>query len=148
KSSVTIRVDAHWTPLGPGILGSAGPADYKHDFEGAPKTKTWYPIALANRIAKKDLTPGGPHIEANFSSVFSNWYFGTDNSPPDDEYDLMSVILHELGHGLGFIGSMSVAANGMGSWGLGTPFPLIFDQFAQNTSKKRLLDTKLFPSPS
>ena len=43
----------------------------------------------------------------------------------------MSVVLHELGHGLGFAGSMDVDG-ALGSWGLGTAFPIIYDRFVEN----------------
>jgi hypothetical protein len=145
SSSVTIRVEAHWTALGFGVLGSAGPVNIERDFSAAPQPNTWYPIALANKLAGADLTPGSAHIIANFNSTFSNWYFGIDGATPLNKYDLMSVVLHELGHGLGFIGSMD-ASSGLGTWGFGTRFPIIYDQFTENLRGERLLD--LFPSPT
>jgi hypothetical protein len=147
-SSVTIRVNAHWTPLDPGVLGSAGPEAFLRDFPAAPKAGTWYPVSLANAREGSDLRPGGPHITANFNSNFTNWYLGTDGATPPDRYDLMSVVLHELGHGVGFIGSMDVDA-GVGSWGLDTPpFPIIYDHFSENAQGQQLLDTTLFQNPS
>jgi hypothetical protein len=148
STPVTIRVEAHWTPLGPGVLGSAGPNDMEINFTNAPMSDTWYPVALANKIAGTDLAPGRPHIVANFSSVFSNWYTGTDGNTPADKYDLMSVVTHELGHGLGFIGSMNVDASGQGSWGNGTSYPFAFDRFTGNSTGQSLLDTSIFPNPS
>jgi hypothetical protein len=142
KTNVTIRVDAHWTPLGPGVLGSAGPTTSLRDFTNAPKPQTWFAAALANKIAGKDLAPNDSHIDANFSSEFDNWYFGTDGATPNDRYDLMSVILHELGHGLGFIGAMDMTNGGRGTWG-GLPF--IFDHFTENSTHKKLLS---FPNNS
>ncbi len=147
-TSVPIRVDAYWTPLGPGILGSAGPEAFYRDFSGAPQAGTWYPVALANKLQGSDLTPGNPHITVNFNSNYPNWYLGIDGATPPNQYDLMSVILHELGHGLGFIGSMSVRNDGLGEWGLKTGFPIIYDRFAVNARGERLLDTSLFPNPS
>ena len=135
-TSVPIRVDAHWTPLGDGVLGSAGPTNSLRDFTSAPKAQTFYAAALANKLAGQDLTPGDSHIDANFSSAFSNWYFGTDAATPNDQYDLMSVILHELGHGLCFIGAMELTNGGRGTWG---DFPFIYDTFTENSSGKKLL---------
>lgn len=147
-TNITIRVDAFWRPLGPGVLGSAGPETFLRDFSAAPQAGTWYPVSLANKLENSDLSPGSPHITANFNSDFTNWYFGTDGLTPPDRYDLMSVCLHELGHGLGFVGSMDVANNGVGSWGLGTGFPIIYDRFAENALMQQLIDTNLFPNPS
>lgn len=149
SSPVPIRVSASWTALDPGVLGSAGAVNYLRNFTGAPQANTWYPIALANQLAGSDLDPSGVDIEANFSSVFPNWYYGTDGNTPAGDYDLMSVVLHELGHGLGFAGSGAYNTNtGSGSWGLGTQFPLIYDRFVENGSGQVLLNTTLFPNPS
>lgn len=32
----------------------------------------------------------------------TNWYYGIDGNPPSTKYDLISTVLHEIGHGLGF----------------------------------------------
>lgn len=109
KTGVTIKVEAHWTPLAAGVLGSAGPETFLRDFSSAPQAGTWYPIALANKLQGADQRPGQPDITANFNSNFENWYFDIDGMTPPDEYDLMSVVLHELGHGLGFVGSMNIS---------------------------------------
>lgn len=144
-SGVTIEVVAEWTALGPGILGSASAYDYLANFSGAPQTNTWYPYALANKLAGSDLDLANPDIEARFNSSFSNWYFGTDGNPPVTDYDLVSVVLHEIGHGLGFAGSM-VVSGGSGSWGYGSPYPFIYDRFTENGSGQGLVDD--FPNNS
>ncbi len=146
-SPVPIRVRATWQPLGPGVLGSAGANNFFRDFAGAPRGGTWYPIALANKLAGQDLDPSDVDIIANFSSVFPNWYFGTDGNTPPGDYDLMTVVLHELGHGLGFAGSAEYNG-GNGRWGFGTSFPFIYDRFVENSSAQAILNTSLFPNPS
>ena len=62
-------------------------------------------------------------------------------------FDLMSVALHELGHGLGFVGSMNVSG-GIGTWGAGSSSPFIYDRFAVNGLSQALLNTSLFPNGS
>lgn len=146
-TSVPIRVEASWGPLGAKVLGQAGPANVMRNFQGAKQAGTWYPVALANALSASDLTPGKPHITAEFSNNFANWYFGTDGATPADKYDLMSVVLHELGHGLGFVGSATVAGT-QGGWGLGSGFPFIYDRFVENALGQKILDTTLFPNPS
>ncbi len=146
-SSVTIELIANWTPLGSGVLGSAG-ADYiVRDFLSAPLSNTWYAAALANKIAGSDLYPANDDITANFNSNFSNWYLGTDGNTPAGQYDFVSVVLHEIIHGLGFSGSMTVTG-AVGSWGYGTGFPVVYDVYSVNGSNQRLLNTGLFPNPS
>ena len=99
-SNVPIRIRAQFTPLGPGVLGSAGPAGVARDFPLAPFPLTWYHIALANKLAQIDLLPATDDINANFSSTF-NFYLGLDNNH-GTQPDLVTVLLHEFAHGLGF----------------------------------------------
>lgn len=145
-SPVPIRVSASWQPLDPGVLGSAGPVNIVGNFPGAPRLNTFYPVALANKLAGKDLDPTSVDIEASFSSVFPNWYFGTDGNTPPGDYDLLTVVLHELGHGLGFVGSAQVIGN-QGGWGI-NGFPMIYDRFVEDGSAQVILNTSLFPNPS
>ena len=67
---------------------------------------TWYHSALADKLAGAELNPGFADINAQFSSDF-NFYLGLDNNHGALN-DLVVVVLHELGHGLGF----SAFANG------------------------------------
>ncbi|WP_044034192.1 Calx-beta domain-containing protein, partial [Microcystis aeruginosa] len=145
-SSVPINVNASFANLGSGILGQAGPEAYARDFSGLPQTNTWYPIALANSLAGQDLAPTASDIGSQFNSNF-NWYYGLDNNVPTNQISFVSVVLHELGHGLGFLGWMD-NQSGSGSWGFGTGFPGIYDRFTENGSGQSLLNTSLFPNPS
>ncbi|WP_024968521.1 hypothetical protein [Microcystis aeruginosa] len=145
-SSVPINVNASFANLGSGILGQAGPEAYAVNFSGLPQTNTWYPIALANSLAGQDLDPTASDIGAEFNSNF-NWYYGLDNNVPTNQISFVSVVLHELGHGLGFLGWMN-NQSGVGSWGFGTGFPGIYDRFTENGSGQSLLNTSLFPNPS
>jgi len=112
-SNVEIRVLAQFSPLGPNVLGSAGTTAVFSDFPGvvpgfpgAAFAGTWYHSALADKRAGVDLLAlfGGsatdPDIVANFSSDF-DFYLGLDNNH-GAQIDLIAVVLHELGHGLGF----------------------------------------------
>ena len=113
-SPVIIIVRAAFDPLGPGILGSAGPSTVFSDFPGlgsgfypgAEFPATWYGSALADKRAGVDLAalegaPGFRDVSARFSSNF-NFYLGLDNNHGALN-DLVTVVLHELGHGLNFL---------------------------------------------
>lgn len=118
-SSVEIFVQASFDPLTcdatSAVLGSAGAIQVVSDFTGAEFTGTWYHIALANALAGTDLIPGATgtnadDIRARFNSDIdnnpnclgtSNWYYGLDNNAGND-IDLVVVLAHEFGHGLGF----------------------------------------------
>lgn len=99
-SNVPIRIRAQFTPLGAGVLGSAGPRQVFRDFPNAPLPGTWYHVALANKLAGVDLNPADDDINANFSTNF-NFYLGLDNNH-GAQNDLVAVLLHEFAHGLGF----------------------------------------------
>ena len=99
-SNVPIRIRAQFTSLGAGVLGSAGPVGVAADFPNAPLPGTWYHIALANKLAGVDLLPASDDINANFSTNF-NFYLGLDNNH-GAQNDLVTVLLHEFAHGLGF----------------------------------------------
>ncbi|MBI2819276.1 MAG: peptidase, partial [Acidobacteria bacterium] len=112
--SIEIRIGARMDPqlcnAMSAVLGSAGPTTAARDFTGALVPNTWYAIALANQLAGSDLAPGSDDIGATFNSAigttcpFPNvWYYGLDGNPPGSKIDFVSVVLHEIGHGLGFL---------------------------------------------
>ena len=114
QSSVTITVRAQMDPLTctptSAVLGSAGAVSVHRDFAGAPLPGTWYNQALANSLAGIDLSPANPDINATFNSNLNGaagclggtgWYYGLDQNPGSD-IDFVSVVLHEIGHGVGF----------------------------------------------
>ncbi|GEM_PF-4268213 len=141
-SSVTIEVEANFEDLGATTLGSAGSNFVYRNFANAPFADTFYPAALANALAGTDLNtdPDGHDINASFSSTRSDWYFGTDENPAFSQFDFVSVVLHELGHGLGFSGSGSSDGTS-GEWGIGTTGqPQIYDRFVVNNANQRVLD--------
>jgi len=142
-SPVPIVIDASWTPLPTGILGRADATVVLRNFSGG-QAGTWYPSALANALHQADLLPTDSDIDAEFASNRTNWYFGTDGHPPAGTSDFETTVLHEIGHGLGFSGSMAVGPTGVGSWGTvlghaGTGSPSIYDVFARNGSGAGLL---------
>ena len=144
-SSVQIEIVATWEPLATGVLGSAGPVNFFRNISNEPVANSWYPVALANKLAGSDLDTDNPDISASFNSDFSSWYFGTDGNTPIGEYDFVSVVMHEIIHGLGFVGSMQVTVNS-GAWGYNTGYPLIYDRFTVNGSDQLLISS--FTNPS
>lgn len=117
-STVPIIVAASWEAqsctANSAVLGSAGAVSAFRDFAGAPVRGTWYPVALANALAGSDLTPAtppanAPDIRARFNVNLGKpgcltgtpFYLGLDNNE-GSAVDLLAVLLHELGHGLGF----------------------------------------------
>ena len=119
SSPVTIRILANFSPLTcsatSAVLGSAGPVSVFRDFSGAPVASTWFPVALANALSGSDLDPANDDISATFNSSIGTtcpfpriWYYGLDGNAGSN-IDLVSVVLHELGHGLGFLTFVDLA---------------------------------------
>ena len=142
KSSVDITVSATWGRSASSyVLGSARPGSYFAGFIGAPDSTLWYPSALANALAGKDLDRDNPEIIIQVNSE-ANWNERGDDQPRSSEYDLESVILHEVAHGLGFL-STDVYDNFFGYGSLDQPTP--FDAYVQTPDGRRLAD---IPTPS
>jgi hypothetical protein len=135
NSPVDIRVAATFDSLPcdsmSAKLGQAGPLSFVRDFAGAPVASTWYPIALANSLAGTDLDPGNDDIGAQFNSDFGfgcafpgSFYLGLDGNPPGlNDSDLVTVVLHELCHGLGF-GTLVDLTTGLKALGFDDTFML------------------------
>ena len=115
SSPVTIVVDAQMNALacnaGSAVLGSAGATTVHRNFAGSLVANTWYCQALANSLAGTDLAPASADISAQFNSSLNGsagclggkkWYYGYDSNPPVGDIDFVSVVTHEIGHGLGF----------------------------------------------
>ena len=133
-SAVTIRVTSQFNPqtcsASGAVLGSAGPVGLFRDFAGAPFAGTWYYSALANRLTGVDLNAAANDINATFNSNLGTlvtcpftWYYGLDGNE-GTAIELLPVVLHELGHGLGFSTQTSGTTGNFASG-----FPTIFDRF-------------------
>ena len=147
-SDVPIRVDATWSalPCDPtfGFIAFGAPMAVEADFAGAVVPSTWYPVALANKLAKADLDPDHDDIQVQFNDQLGtaecltnfSWYLGLDNAASSPEFDLVTTALHELAHGLGSIGFVSVVT--------GSPLEGQFDIWSRflfdNTVNKSWLD--------
>ncbi|WP_420147322.1 T9SS type A sorting domain-containing protein [Spirosoma sp.] len=146
SSPVPIRIQANWVSMEPNLLGSAGPASYRYRFDGGQKAQAFYPIALAEKIARRQLNDAAEaDIVADFNRN-NDWYYGTDGKTPKGQSDLVTVALRELAHGLGFIGFFDVVdEKGIYTQAL----PSIYDCFLENGDGKRIVtSTKDFPNNS
>jgi len=121
-SDVTINILADFESLTcdatSGVLGQAySPVVYASGTSGIsfPEQNTWYVAAETERFAGRALlsgtgtVPDNYQIVAHFNSSVGtqaclggvDWYYGFDGNH-GQKLNLLSVVLHELGHGLGF----------------------------------------------
>jgi hypothetical protein len=153
QSDVTINVSAAWEALtctsSSATLGSASAWNIWHDFPGG-KPGTWYPQALANKLAHTDLSAGQPDtsgydnvdIKTQFNTNLGNpgcldgshFYLGLDGKAGND-INFVETLLHELGHGLGFAVVSVNTSNGYRINAAGTAYvatgglPSVWEQF-------------------
>lgn len=148
-STVPIRVHANWEALNPSVLGSANAADFMINFEGAPYLNTYYPIALAEKLSGKPLNKDSEaDINCRFNSLIP-WHYGSAESIESGKFDFTSIVMHEIGHGLGFISSMSVTeSSSTGYYGDGEDLKTIYDVFIQDKYENNLIDTSFYKNVS
>jgi hypothetical protein len=118
-SDVEIKIRSSFDPLfctaDSATLASAGAVQIFADFQNAEFANTWYPVALANKLAGADLAPGADFTNADdvssrFNANIGNtgcfegggWYYGLDAKNPANLTDMVNTLIHEFAHGLGF----------------------------------------------
>lgn len=140
ESPVPIRILAVWQPISGSALGGASPGTYIRDFDGAQKVLTWYPVALAEKMTGQELNDtDDPDIFAQFNSSFTDWSFRTDGVAVTNKTDLVSVVLHEIGHGLGITKAYDVSGtNGIIS-DFFSDLHVPYDHFLENNSDVNLV---------
>lgn len=145
-SKVPVNVDATWARSSTSdILGSARPDRYYSKFSGAPDPSLWYASALANAVAGKDLDLDNPEIIIQINSE-ADWDLDGLGTPTRYEYDLKSVMFHEMAHGLGFLSTSTYIFDRTKGQNVGILLqPTPFDAYLQTQDGNRLVD---LPSPS
>jgi hypothetical protein len=166
RSDVPIKVQAIWREIesDEGVtLGSAGPYNGIVVQSGsAGESNTFYSLAQLTAmtgiaIREQLENPVEYDIGVNINCDFNDWYFGTDGNTPAGRIDFTTVVLHEIGHGIGFFGTMFVPEDEenedefleTGGWGLGDPpAPVILDRFGFDGESHALLSESVYPNPS
>lgn len=159
ESTVPIEIEATTESLPPGVLGGAGPYDFGRNDKNTTDLRddVFEPVALFNARTGRDALPPGvdttgdgigdpnPDIEAVFNANLGGLYLGTDGNVPADQIDFRTVVMHEIGHGLGLVGSAGVEDADLDGFDddayIGFTFPgesfrnsLSYDQFVYATT--------------
>ena len=145
-AGTNVVVAASWERItSSGVLASSGTTGFAAGWTiDALNPLALYPVALAEKIAGEALNDS---LEPDISLTINNginWYLGTDGNTAGNQYDLVTVVLHEICHGLGFFDSMNTNSS-IGWFGL-RGFPFIYDTFIQNAGGTRLTDTLAIPN--
>ncbi len=163
NSTIPIKVNIYYTNLGSASNLAITIPNGRRDFTNSPLDSIWYASSLANSLALAELNPGESDMDIYVNSNV-NWYLDTLGNPVAGQYDFVTVILHEMGHGLAFL-SLAKIETGLGSFGLvdagdilplvaSFPFPDLqgkpssFAYYMENVSGQSLIDTTIFQNNS
>ena len=141
-TTVPIEIEASFD-LDSDVLASAAP------FTFFCSTRICRPVGLFNQLVDEDRKPDDPDIEITMSD-FEDWHYGLDENPGEDQRDFVSVVLHEIGHGLGFYDSFRIdESTGEAAYGLGDDnIPTLFDFLIFDTEINQLVDEDEYTNPS
>ncbi len=147
-STQTIRIKATWSStLTTTTLAATGTTRIYKNFTNAPYSNIWYPVALAEALAGKELNASDYDIDMSINSKI-NWYLGTDAKAQAGKYDLITVMLHEIAHGIGISSSMEVVnSDTQGQYGQ-SGVAYVYDVFMQDSNKIKLTNTSVYGNPS
>ena len=138
-----IEIEASFDSLDSGTLAAARPSTF------FCSSTVCAPVGLVNQLVEEDRKPDDPDIEITMSDS-KDWYYGLDGNPGGNQHDFVSVVLHEIGHALGFFDSFRVdESTEEAEYGLGDDnIPTVFDFFIFDTEINRLVDEDEYTNPS
>lgn len=87
----------------------------------------WYPTSLASHLARKDLTATVPDMTITFSTRRS-FHYELDHIQDGLKYDFYTTMLHEIGHGLGFLSLLLENGDYEPIGGLPQHMPSVYDR--------------------
>ncbi len=129
-SSVTVNIDASFDDLtcddDGATLARAGPRFAFRDFTGGTPG-VWHSGALAEALAGQNLSlennsnPDAADLGLTFNlgidqaclGADAGYYYGLDGDAPPGQISFVAVALHEIGHGLGFVGFVDLASGAL-----------------------------------
>jgi MYXO-CTERM domain-containing protein/uncharacterized repeat protein (TIGR01451 family) len=119
KSAVPIPIDSEFDSVTTNstfacsadgtVLAYTTPAGYLVDPD-FPNPAAGYDIPLSNALLGTDTTPGMAQFQVNINGDLgttkcdfpAGWYFGLDTDIPASQISLLTTLLHEFGHGVGY----------------------------------------------
>jgi len=146
SSGVPLSVYVEWSRYLPsGALAGCYPLGYKKIFNDPFLTNTLYPFSLFHKInyANEEFVPD---MSIKINSNLENWYFGTDGNTPEGSYDFVTVILHELAHGLGMQGTCNNTGSAF-EYNKDIAYS-VFDRFLEDEAGNKIDDRKVYPKGS
>lgn len=156
-TTVAIEIDANFVS----VDDLEDPEEYEQTLAFVRPSPSWsiaeigdqqiaVPIALANQVSERDRVPDEPDFSMTVIDR-TDWYLGLDGRPESDQFDLVSVVLHEISHGLGIVDSLKLDDDGNGQYGLQfrgreERIPTVYDYFVRLRNGDRLITDLSSPS--
>lgn len=142
RSTVPIRVRACWRDYGAdsNTLASAAPTGFFRGFPASPRRNTFYSRPAVSRQSGTAICrlAGGSCNEPDLTVTFNTriddpsrpanqrWHYNASDTATVNGFDFVTVAMHEIVHGLGFLGLVDVETGRL----LAAPFD---DVYAYNT---------------
>ncbi len=136
-SNQPIKMKVLWSDLSGNVRGYCIANELFIGLEGLPIQDALYPVALAEKILNRNLNSDEPDILCVLDKD-ANWNI-KDRQPEADELDLLTVVIHEITHGLGYTGNLTMKDGKMTLLEL----PLVFDKYIMYADTLSVLDAFL-----
>lgn len=107
SSPVPIRIDVRFEDLPPGVLAGAGPRLVVVDTTDNDQGDVVLGAPLLDARTGTNHHPQDPDIEVTFGTR-DDWHYGTEPAPAGT-VDFTTVALHEIGHGLNYVGLFRIS---------------------------------------
>ncbi|MBK8808809.1 MAG: T9SS type A sorting domain-containing protein [Bacteroidales bacterium] len=135
-SDIPITTNVFWNTLDNTVLASAQPTLFYENIDNALLPNTLYPKALAEKILSKELDNPNHADIIIFINKNINWYIKSDTACPIGKQDLITILLHEIAHGLGLLGSFEYDKT---TNQIALPIsPSVYDSFLQTNKQKSI----------
>jgi hypothetical protein len=127
NSPQPIGVRVVWEDAGSdSYLAAASPTDFEYGEYFAEGQQLFEAVAIHDKKYNTDSFGADIEITVN-SARTADFYTGIDGNCPVGQFDLATIILHEVGHGLGFIATTRVDDSGSGGSILGAQAEIGFE---------------------
>lgn len=143
-SNIPINTHIYWENLGNSTLANAASSKVYKNFSNAPNRDIWYPSSLAESIHGKNLNGNEADIVLKINK---NMVWSVQNPDHPEAYDLVSVILHEIAHGIGFLSSFEKKEDEKIYWGIQN-LPFIYDSFLVDSKDQSVTNHRFYTNGS
>lgn len=146
-SRVPIHIQVSWEDLAGGILATGGSDRVFKNFRNAPLRDVWYPSALADALAGQSVNGNSTDIVLKINRNAS-WNLDYDGPQNFRYYDLLSVIIHEIAHGIGFMSSFEPSGGTERlKWGI-QDLPFVYDRYVVDRNGNSLVNNRFYTNDS